>query len=94
MTLGSKSKENGIEKTHALDSKQVVIDDLDQSLGFEEGFSNETEDWGESEGTVVEETSSLVSVRRTYNQNGALQVKPWFDPIPDQAELNDSSQKH
>lgn len=39
------------------------------------------------EGSIVEETTSLVSARRTAQSEGALKVKPWFDPIPAPDEL-------
>ncbi len=64
---------------------------LDSALldsDFNEGFELESDEWDASEGSVIEETTSLVSVRRTYNKEGALQVEPWFDPIPSQDELD------
>ncbi len=48
----------------------------------------EEDDWGgETEGSIVEETTSLVSARRTTNINGSLSVKPWFDPIPSPQDI-------
>ena len=45
--------------------------------------------WGDEKGgSVIEETISLVSVRRTYQHKNALRVEPWFDPIPHQSEID------
>ena len=83
VTLSSKSKSANSNTSITL-NKDHTFD----NIGFSEGFESDVEDWGEAEGTVIEETTSLVSVRRTHHQNGALQVKPWFEPIPHQSELD------
>jgi uncharacterized protein len=59
---------------------------LEDNFGFEVGSVEE--EWGEEEGSVVEETTSLISVRRTQNKEGSLLIKPWFDPVPKQEEID------
>jgi len=62
-----------------------------EELGLEElgDFGEEGEDaWGEQEGgSVVEQTTSLISARRTLQREGGLVIERWFDPIPSGEEL-------
>ena len=43
----------------------------------------------EDEGTIIEETTSIVSARRTYSLDGALKIEPWFDPLPEQKGIDE-----
>ena len=56
---------------------------------FTDQFDEGDEGWGdEAGGSVIEETISLISARRTHHDNGGLTVSRWFDPLPDQAEID------
>jgi uncharacterized protein len=65
---------------------QSELSKLEDSFGFE--VASLEEEWGDEEGSVVEETTSLISVRRTQNKEGSLLIKPWFDPVPTQGEID------
>ena len=71
-------------------SSQAVKGTYHQELDdFDDEDEEDDEDWSEDEeGTVIEETTSLVSVRRTAQVNGGLLVKPWFEPVPPQEEID------
>ena len=53
----------------------------------ENSDSHHADDLSSEEGSVVEETTSLVSARRTAYLDGSLRVKPWFDPVPPEREI-------
>lgn len=56
---------------------------------FGEEDSTHGDGWGDEKGgSVIEETTSLVSVKRTYQENNSLKVEAWFDPVPSQSEIN------
>jgi uncharacterized protein len=56
---------------------------------FGEEDTTNGDGWGDEKGgSIIEETTSLVSVKRTYQENNSLKVEPWFDPIPSQSEIN------
>lgn len=61
------------------DAPQGALKELEgDEWGEEEGDA-----WGdEAEGSVVEQVTSLVSVRRTLNREGGVVVERWFEPLP------------
>lgn len=62
---------------------------LQDRSNLEDDFSDEDDGWGEEEGgSVVEQTTSLMSARRTLNRDQALVVERWFDPLPSLDELS------
>lgn len=54
-------------------------------------FHLEEEDleWAqEGEGSIVEETTSIVSARKTSSVEDGIIVKPWFEPVPLQTQID------
>ena len=76
----------------AFDTEDFDTEDFDtEASGAERAEMKSLADRGDqtqlSEGSIVEETTSLVSARRTAYLSGGLQVKPWFDPIPSDSDV-------
>ena len=60
----------------------------DQELEELGDFEDEEEGWGDEEGgSVIEQTTSLISAHRTLNRGGSLVVERWFNPVPQGEEL-------
>ena len=89
-----------LERRHTSASKSpkssAHLDDLDHLDGFDDfddfddlktGTTPQNLQWGEDEGTIIEEVLSLINARRTRGAHGSMVIDRWCDPIPQPQDL-------
>jgi hypothetical protein len=84
----SKHITSSLMSTKAEDTSKTSEGDIDDWSDEDWGDEGSTdEDWGDEQGSVIARVVSLINIRKTTSNDGALEIRKLMQPLPDPAEL-------